>query len=408
MKYRAYRAAETLANAVPLAVAYAAAITVVHVLLLLAPGRFAGLSANLTHVVGDVPRARLRALVRANARNLGRSWIDVLRMTRPSPSARRLHVDGIEHVTSALARGRGVVMVATHLGPWDAGLVAFNADVGQVAVLAEAVRPRRLFDHLRDARALLGVSVIPIDVAGMRESQPEVARRIAAGALRRVFEVLRGNGTVVMAIDRDLAGTGEPVQFFGQPTPIPLGVVDIAMRCNAALVPVWSVRLGGRLCLHALPELTYDLAAPREAEVRRVARTVLAGLEPVITAHADQWHVLDPIWPVQPPERTRFSLLRHAPLVVALFCAALVAAGMSGWGLGLTAFTTAPDWWVRPALGSALAAAALVTLPTLQLWARLYRARFLAAIAEVAMGLTTAALVTGLSGVLVGVLRNQM
>jgi phosphatidylinositol dimannoside acyltransferase len=406
MKYWSYRCAEALANAVPLAVAYAVAIAAVHVLLFLTPGRFAGLHANLTHVVGDVPPRRLRAVVRANVRNLGRSWIDVLRMSRPSRCARRLNIDGIEHLTGALERGRGVVMVASHLGPWDAGLVAFNADAGRVAVLAETLRPHRLFEHLRNGRAQLGVTVIPIDVAAMREADTDVARRIGAGALRQVFGELRSNGTVAIAIDRDLTGTGVPVEFFGRPTPVPLGVVDVAMRCHAALIPAWSVRHHGRLCLHALPEIPYDVGAPRDTEVRNVARTVLAAFEPVIAEHADQWHVLDPIWPLASPERTRFTVFRHAPLLIALFCAALVAAGASGWGLGLTWVTKTPDWWVRPALGSGLAAIALSVLPRTLLWARGQGARFLAGVGRAAMYLTTVALVAGLSGVVVGALRG--
>ncbi|MBJ7608720.1 MAG: hypothetical protein JF887_04720 [Candidatus Dormibacteraeota bacterium] len=376
-KYWAYRVAETLANRVPQAVAYALAIAVVHVLLVLSPGRFAGLRSNLTHVLGgDVSSRRLRAVVRANARNLGRSWVDVLRMSRPSPSARRLDIDGLDIVTAALQRGRGVVMVSSHLGPWDAGLVAFNAGIGNVAVLAEVVRPHRLFDHLRGGRARLGVTVIPLDVAAMREADSSLAaRRIGAGALRQVFSVLRGNGTVAIAMDRDLAGTGVPVEFFGMPTPIPIGVVDIAVRCNAALVPAWSLRQGGRLCLHALPEIPYDIEAPRDAEVRRVARAALAAFEPVITQNADQWHVLEPIWTPQPPVPTRLAALRYlGPLVISLFCAALVAAGLSGWGLGLTSVTITPDWWVRPALGSGLAALALLALPHALFWARVNRA----------------------------------
>jgi KDO2-lipid IV(A) lauroyltransferase len=405
-KYWAYRVAEAFANRMPLAVAYALAIAVVHVMLVLTPGRFVGLTSNLTHAVGELPPRRLRALMRANARNLGRSWIDVLRMSRPSACARRPDINGLDHLNAALEGGRGVVMVSSHLGPWDAGLVAFNAGTGRVAVLAEVVHPRRLFDHLRRGRARLGVSVIPIDVAAMRAADADVARRIGAGAVRQVFGVLRGNGTVAIAIDRDLTGAGVPLQFFGEPTPIPLGVVDLAMRCNSALVPAWSVRHGGRLCLSALPQIPYDVNAPREAEVQRVARVVLAAFEPVIKQNADQWHVLDPIWPPPAPVRTRFSALRHAPLLIALFCAALTAAGVSGWGLGLTSFTTAHDWWIRPAVGSGLAAMALVALPQAVLWARVNRIRFLAAVGRVAMTLTTAALVTGLGGVLVGALRN--
>ena len=406
MKYRAYRVAEAFANIVPLAVAYSVAIVAVHVMLVFAPGRFLGLRANLAQVAGDAKPRRLRALVRANARNMGRSWVDVLRMSRPSGCARQLNIDGMNNLSGALERGRGVVMVCSHLGPWDAGLVAFNADAGRVAVLAETLRPHRLFEHLRRGRAALGVTVIPLDVAAMREADADTARRIGAGALRQVFGELRANGTVAIAIDRDLTGTGVPIQFFGRPTPIPLGVVDIAMRSNAALVPAWSVREHGRLCLHALPAISYDVAAPRDEEVRRVARAVLAGFEPVIAAHADQWHVLDPIWPVTPPLRTRLGLLRHAPMLVALFCAALVAAGTSGWGLGLTWVTRSPDWWVRPALGSGLAAMALGALPATVLWASEQRARFLAGLGRAAMYLTTVALVAGISGVVVGALRS--
>jgi KDO2-lipid IV(A) lauroyltransferase len=406
MKYRAFRVAEGIANRVPLAVAYALAIATVHVLLALSPGRFAGLRDNLTHVVGDVPARRLRALVRTNARNLGRSWVDVLRMSRPSSCARHLDIEGGEHLTAALARGHGVVMVVSHLGPWDAGLVAFNGDAGRVAVLAEAVRPSRLFEHLRASRAQLGVTVIPIDVAAMREGDSDTARRIGAGALRRVFGELRANGTVAIAIDRDITGTGVPVMFFGEPTPTPLGVVDVALRSGAALLPAWSLRHRGRLCLHALPDIAYDAAAPRDIEVRRVAREALATFEPVIRQHADQWHVLDRVWPAQERHGARFAPLRHAPLVIALFCAALVAAGASGWGLGLTWATKTPDWWVRPATGSGLAALALVALPRSLLWAREHGARFLARVGQAAMALTTAALLAGLSGVFLGALRS--
>lgn len=405
-KYWGYRAAEALANMVPQAIAYAIAVACVHVLLVLTPARFDGLRHNLAYVVGPIPPRRLRALVRANARNLGRSWVDVLRMSRPSPCARRLDLEGLQHLTDAQSTGRGVVMVCTHLGPWDAGLVAFNAGTGRVAVLAEVVRPQRLFDHLRRGRASLGVTVIPLDVAAMRESQPDAARQIGAGALRQVFRHLHGNGTVAIAIDRDLTGDGLPLPFFGHPTSIPVGVVDIAIRSNATLVPAWSVRRRGKLCLHALPAVGYDPAAPRDAEVRRVAATVLSRFEPVIAQNADQWHVLDPIWPRPQVVPSRYAVLRCAPLVVGLFCAALTAAGLSGWGLGLTSFTTTHDWWVRPAFGSGLAALALLGLPRALLWAQTHRVRFLAALGRAAMALTTVALVTGLSGVLVGALRN--
>jgi lauroyl/myristoyl acyltransferase len=49
------------------------------------------------------------------------------------------------------------------------------------------------------------------------------------------------------------------------------------------------------------PELVYDAAAPRQAEVQRVAEKALRLFEQVIHEHPDQWHVLDPIWPTTQP-----------------------------------------------------------------------------------------------------------
>jgi KDO2-lipid IV(A) lauroyltransferase len=76
-----------------------------------------------------------------------------------------------------------------------------------------------------------------------------------------------------------------------------VGVVDTAIRTGAAIVPIILYRNDRRVRAVLHPELTYDPNAPREEEVRRVTREVLALFERVILEHPDQWHVLDRIWP---------------------------------------------------------------------------------------------------------------
>jgi phosphatidylinositol dimannoside acyltransferase len=97
-------------------------------------------------------------------------------------------------------------------------------------------------------------------------------------------------------MDRDIAGNGEPMDFFGSPAPIPVGVVELGIRTGAALVPIVLLRNGHRVRAEVYPELHYDALAPREAEVRRVSAEVLRHFESIIRSHPDQWHVLDPIW----------------------------------------------------------------------------------------------------------------
>jgi lauroyl/myristoyl acyltransferase len=99
-----------------------------------------------------------------------------------------------------------------------------------------------------------------------------------------------------MPIDRDLAGSGEPLIFFGAPARIPVGVVEVAIRTGAAVVPVVLLRKTDEAVGQCYAEVPYDPAAERGAEVRRVASEVLRVLERVIREHPDQWHVLDPLW----------------------------------------------------------------------------------------------------------------
>jgi phosphatidylinositol dimannoside acyltransferase len=295
--YYAYRVAEVAVHALPHRAAHRLGVAVGRATATLFPRRFDGLRANLRRVVPEADERTLRRLVRANVGNLARCWVDLLEMGRwPDEVTARVQPLDAEHILGPQREGRGVVTVSIHLGSWQLGLAGWNHRFGQMAVLAEVLRPRPLFERIVAARSRLGIQVIPIDLAAMRSSDPQSARRLGAAALRDVYRILRGAGMVAMAIDRDLAGTGEPLTFFGAPARIPVGVVEVAIRTGAAVVPVVLLREREEAIGQCYPEVRYDVAAERGAEVRRVASEVLRVFERVIREHPDQWHVLDALW----------------------------------------------------------------------------------------------------------------
>ena len=295
--YYAFRAAEAMVRVVPHRVAYRVGDLAADVVTRTQPRRFDGLRANLRQVLPEADERTLDAVTRRNVRNLLRAWIDVLEMRHKADlMVRRLDTVNYHHLEEGLARGKGAIVVSLHLGAWEHGIAAYNHGGGRMALLAEALNPPQLFDRIAKARGALGVQVIPVDLAGMRSSDQSTARVMGASALRDVFRVLRSNGCVAIAIDRDIAGNGEPMEFFGRTAPIPVGVVELAVRTGAALVPIVLFRNGDRVRGEVFPELRYDADAPREVEVKRVAAEVLRLFEEAIRAHPDQWHVLDPIW----------------------------------------------------------------------------------------------------------------
>lgn len=298
LPYYAYRAAEALVGVLPQRASYWLGDRVADVLVLAAPSKLDALRDNLRHVMPDAGEHTLRRTVRRNVRNLTHSWVDVMAMSsRRTDLPSRIDIEGFENFGEPLRRGRGVVVASIHFGSWEAGLAGWNAMGGEMALLAEVLRPRQLFERIVGGRGQQHVHVIPIDVAAIRNSDPATARRIGAAATREMFRVLRSGGVIAMALDRDLTGSGELLPFFGQPAPIPIGVVDIAVRTQSSIVPIILYHAGMRVHAVPHPEITYDTTAPRPAEVRRVACELLALFERAIREHPDQWHVLEPIWP---------------------------------------------------------------------------------------------------------------
>jgi KDO2-lipid IV(A) lauroyltransferase len=302
LPYHGYRVASSLVRVLPRGASFVLADRVADALLAAVPSKFDALRDNLRHVLPEAGDAELRRIVRRNVRNLTRSWVDVMAIpVDPSATTRRLREVNLAHYTDALARGKGVVVVSMHFGAWEEGLAAWNGGGGKLALLAEQLRPHKLFEAIAGARGKLGVRVIPIDIEAIRNGDVRSARRMGAAAMREVFKHLRAGGGIAIAIDRDLTGTGVWIPFFGVAAKIPIGVVDVAMRSGAAVVPIILLRTRWGVEGQVFPEVEYDPAAPRDAEATRVARVILATFESVIRAHPDQWHVLDRVWPEPVP-----------------------------------------------------------------------------------------------------------
>jgi lauroyl/myristoyl acyltransferase len=297
LAYYAYRVAEALVRLLPRRTAYALAVVCVDVFRTLHPGAVAGLRSNLAHVRADLSRQRLRALERRNLRDLARTWVDVMAMRFEGDRiSEGLVVHNLDRYQAAFEKGRGVAVISLHLGSWERGLAAGNSLGYPMALLAEYLRPPQLFDRVVGSRVAQGVKVVPIDIAAIREGDVSTARRLGAAAMREVLRILRGGGAIALAMDRDLIGNGELHEFFGAPARIPVGVIDVAMRSGAVILPVILPRIPSGTAILVHPEIEYDISAPRDVEKRRVVGEVLRLFEQVISEFPEQWHVLDPIW----------------------------------------------------------------------------------------------------------------
>jgi phosphatidylinositol dimannoside acyltransferase len=287
--WRAFKAVQSVVERLPRSWAYALAVMAARFAWLFSPMARPRLEYNLKIACPELENdpAELRRISWLNFRNHAKAYADLMQLPAAAVQSMRplLKVKGMEYLEQARELGKGVLVVSCHMGSYEVVSAIWSATLTPVSFFAEQLEPRALFEWYRDTRARLGISVLTLDLGG----------------IRKVLQALRDQEMVITAIDRDIVGTGYPMPFFGRLAPIPLGPAAIALRTGAPIFPV---------CVYRLPDDTYqaegaplvfatDTGHPREDQVRATEQ-VLRRLEEFIRRHPEQWHVPHAIWANSP------------------------------------------------------------------------------------------------------------
>jgi lauroyl/myristoyl acyltransferase len=267
--------------------AYALAVLAARFAWMFSPLARPRLEYNLKVACPELTPQELKQLSWRNFRNHAKAYADLMMLPRMKVESMRslLHVEGLEYLEQARALGKGVMVVSCHMGSYEIVSAIWSATLTPVSLFAEELEPRDLYEWYRDTRARLGISVLPLHLAG----------------LRKVTQALKDQEMVITAIDRDITGTGQLMPFFDRPAPIPLGPAAIALRLGTPLFPV---------CVYRLPDDTFKAeGAPLvigrptgdlKADEVRVTQELLRHIEGFIRRHPDQWHVPHKIWEGSP------------------------------------------------------------------------------------------------------------
>lgn len=288
-RYRAFKAVQSLVERLPRSWAYSLAILAARFAWLFSPLARPRLDYNLRVACPELEKDErgLRRLSWLNFRNHAKAYADLMMLPRTNVEAMRsrLRVDGMEYVEEARALGKGILAVSCHMGSYEVVSAIWSATLAPVSFFAEELEPRALFEWYRDTRARLGISVLTLDVGG----------------IRKVLQALRDEEMVITAIDRDITGTGHVMPFFGRLAPIPLGPAAIARRLGTPLLPVCVTRLPDDSYLaQGTPLVMVDKTDDPKADQVRATEQVLRRIEMFIQRNPEQWHVPHRIWEGSP------------------------------------------------------------------------------------------------------------
>lgn len=237
----------------------------------------AAVRANLAIVVPE--RRDREALVRATFVWQVRHYLETFRLARLDRSAleRAIRVVGWEHLESALARGKGVVVASGHLGPVSVcgqALVVRGVEV-TLPVERETSELSRLVNR---ARTAMGLRFVPTDSA------------------LGIGRVLRAGGVLAILADRAVTGVGVRVPFAGREALLPSAPVVLALRTGAPLIVAFAERERDTLVARFEPELALPHTGDHEADVREGVRRYAERLATAIRRAPQEWSVFEHLW----------------------------------------------------------------------------------------------------------------
>jgi KDO2-lipid IV(A) lauroyltransferase len=196
--------------------------------------------------------------------------------------------DGLENYQQAAARGKGVLYLTAHVGAWELSSFAHSL---HGCPLAYVNRPldNPWVDRLVNRYRCLG---------GNRA----IDRRQAA---RAILEELARGGAVGILMDQNVVEGDANVfaDFFGLPASTTAGLARIALRTEAAVVPVFVLwdEEKGKYRLRFEPALALARTGDAERDVLENTARFNRVIEDVVRRYPDQWLWIHRRWSTRPP-----------------------------------------------------------------------------------------------------------
>ena len=236
--------------------------------------------ANLRFTYGTAfPDKEIRRIALGSFAHLGRCGYDFARMGQLGPERlkKMVTVTGLDNVSTAIARGRGVVVITGHVGNWEL-LAAYLVSAGyRVSVLATKMKDVRLDRLVTDLRRRTGLVVL------------ERSR-----GLKEALLALRRGEILGLLVDQDTAVDSVIVDFLGKPAKTAVGVVKLAAHTGAAIVPMAALAADDgtyRIDIREPVAISGNGAMLAE-DVERCSKAV----EDFITAEPAQWVWMHKRW----------------------------------------------------------------------------------------------------------------
>ena len=195
----------------------------------------------------------------------------------------RVKLDSMEPLEAAEARGKGVIIIAAHLGNWEWSAKYLALAGHPILVIARQSEDEK-FNALTDRiRGDGGNTVHP-----------------RGGSPRPLIKTLRENGRIAIVPDQKSEDVFVP--FFGRLAGTVAGPAVLALKTGATLLPIFCPRQpDGSYKIIMGPEIIPEPTGDRDADILQIMAQLTKIIEDMVRQYPDQWLWLHDRWRVPPP-----------------------------------------------------------------------------------------------------------
>jgi len=237
---------------------------------------------NVGRALGLTGRQR-DSVVRGMYLHLGQSFVEFLRYGRGSPHRLPVKISGRAGLSSALASGRGVILVTAHLGNWELLVRSGTLIDGPVMVVSKALKSNWAHTLWMEQRVGGADIVFP------------------AGAARKLVTHLRSNGVVGYVLDQHSSSARAAwLPFFGRAAATSPDVVRLARTTGATVLPVFIRRTENTHQIEIGEAIKMPVTGDRRADELEGTRRCLQTIEEAIRRSPEQWLWIHRRWKSPP------------------------------------------------------------------------------------------------------------
>ncbi len=237
---------------------------------------------NISMALG-LQSGEAKKLSRCVFKHLGLTLVEMLRL--PALTDRfieeQIAVEGYENYLEAKAEGKGVLLLAAHLGNWELMGAAHCRKGEALHVVYKKPKNPYVDRFIYGLRKRSGIETIP-----------------HRNAAKKIFAALKKGEDVGILLDQHtLAKEAMIIDFFGQPAATNYGLALIALKTGAPVVPIFLVRAkgGGYRCIYEKP-IYLTKSEDLKKDRKRATITFTKIIEEKIREYPEQWFWLHDRW----------------------------------------------------------------------------------------------------------------